>query len=136
MTKTKHMHVDRIAGSDRELAGIRERQAVYTPAALVPAMTSLTSTAAYQTSTAATTGVLRTIHAQANAAAHNFTVSTGGADAAATRLFDAYALTANVPAVFNGWWVVPATVVSWLGYKCDTSTGSIVMLTIGGYTYA
>ena len=110
--------------------------ATYTPAALVPAMTSLTSTAAYQTSTAATTGVLRTIHAQANAASHNFTVSTGGADAAQTRLFDAFALAANIPSQFNGWWVVPATVVSWLGYKCDTTAGSIVMLTIGGYTFA
>ena len=110
--------------------------AVYTPAALVPAMTSVTSTAAYQTSTASTTGVLRTIHAQSSAASHSITVTTGGADAAATRLFDAYALTALVPATFNGWWVVPATVVSWLGYKSDTATGSIVMLTIGGYTYA
>lgn len=110
--------------------------ATYTPAALVPAMTSLTSTVAYQTSTAANTGVLRTVHAQANAASHNFTVTAGGADVAATRLFDAYALTTNVPAIFNAWWVVPATVVSWLGYKCDTSTGSIVMLTIGGYVYS
>lgn len=110
--------------------------ATYTPAALVPAMTSLTSTAAYQTSTAATTGVLRTIHAQANAASHTFTVSTGGADAAATRLFDAYALTANVPSTFNGWWVVPATAASWLGYKCDTTAGSLVMLTVAGYTFA
>ena len=110
--------------------------AAYTPAALVPAMTSVTSTAAYQTSTASTTGVLRTIHAQSSAASHSITVIAGGADAAATRLLDAYVLTALVPAVFNGWWVVPATVTSWLGYKSDTSTGSIVMLTIGGYTYA
>lgn len=110
--------------------------AAYNPAALVPAMTSVTSTAAYQTSTTANTGVLRTIHAQSSAAAHSITVTTGGADAAATRLFDAYALTALVPAIFNGWWVVPATVVSWLGYKSDTATGSIVMLTIGGYIYS
>jgi hypothetical protein len=110
--------------------------ASYLPSGLVPAMTSLTSSVAYQTSTAATTGVLRTIHAQANAATHNFTVSTGGADAAATRLFDQYALTSNVPSIFNGWWVVPATAASWLGYKCDTATGSIVMLTIGGYTFS
>ena len=110
--------------------------ASYTPAALVPAMTSLTSTDAYQTSTAAVTGVLRTIHAQANAASHNFTLTAGGADVAATRLFDAYALTANIPSIFNGWWVVPATAVSWLGYKCDTATGSIVMLTVGGYVYS
>lgn len=110
--------------------------AAYTPAALVPAMTSLNNTAAYQTSTAANTGVLRTIHAQANAATHNFTVSAGGADAAATRIFDQYALTSNVPSIFNGWWVVPATVASWLGYRCDTATGSIVMLTIGGYIYS
>ena len=81
------------------------------------------------------TGVLRTIHAQSSAAAHSITVTTGGADAAATRLFDAYALTALVPAIFNGWWVVPATAASWLGYKSDTATGSIVMLTIGGYVY-
>ena len=111
-------------------------RAVSTPAALVPAMTSITSTAAYQSSSAATTGILRTIHAQANAASHNFTVDTGGADAAATRLFDQYALTANVPAIFNGWWVVPATVTSWLGYKSDTSGANIVLLTIGGYTFA
>jgi len=110
--------------------------AAYNPAALVPAMTSVTSTAAYQTSTAANTGVLRTIHATTSAAAHSITVTTGGADAAATRLFDAYALTALVPAIFNGWWVVPATVVSWLGYKSDTATGSIVMLTVGGYLYS
>jgi hypothetical protein len=108
--------------------------ATLTPAALVPAMTSITSTAAYQTSTAATTGVLRTIHAQANAAAHNFTVSVGGADAAATRLFDQYALAANVPSILQGWWVIPATVVSWLGYKSDTSGANIVLLTIAGYT--
>jgi hypothetical protein len=111
-------------------------RAVSTPAALVPAMTSITSTAAYQASSAATTGILRTIHAQANAASHNFTVSTATADAAATRLFDQYALTTNVPAIFNGWWVVPATVTSWLGYKSDTSGANIVLLTIGGYTFA
>ncbi len=99
-------------------------------------MTSLTSTAAYQTSTAANTGVLRTIHAQSAAASHNFTVSVSTADAAATRLFDAYALTANIPSIFSGWWVIPATTVSWLGYKCDTATGSLVMLTIGGYIYS
>ena len=110
--------------------------AVSTPAALVPAMTSITSTAAYQSSSAATTGILRTIHAQANAASHNFTVSTATADAAATRLFDAYALTANVPSIFNGWWVVPATTTSWLGYKSDTSGANIVLLTIAGYTFA
>ncbi len=110
--------------------------AVYTPAALVPVMTSLTSTDAYQTSTAATTGVLRTIHAQANAGSHSFTLTGNGADVAATRIFDAYALTANVPSIFNGWWVVPATAVSWLGYKCDTATGSIVMLGVSGYTYS
>ena len=108
--------------------------ATYTPAAILP-VTSLTSTAAYATSTAATTGVLRTIHASANAAAHNFTVALGGADAAATRIFDAYALSANIPSIFNGWWVQPATTVSWLGYKCDTTAGSIVMLAIGGYQY-
>jgi hypothetical protein len=110
--------------------------AAYNPAALVPAMTSLTSTAAYQTSTASATGIIRTIHADTSAAAHSFTITAGGADAAATRLVDAYALTALVPTILNGWWVVPATVVSWLGYKCDTSTGSIVMATLGGYVYS
>jgi len=100
-------------------------------------MTSVTSTAAFQTSTAANTGVLRTIHAQSSAAAHSITIEVGTlGDVAAARLFDAYALTALVPAIFNGWWVVPATAVSWLGYKSDTSGGSIVMLTIGGYIYS
>lgn len=109
--------------------------ATYTPAALVPAMTSVTSTPAYQTSTAATTGVLRTIHAAANAASTTFNVSTGGADGASTRLFPAYSLTANNPSIFNGWWVVPATVVSWLGYTSNTASANVVLLTIGGYTY-
>lgn len=127
------MRIPGINGSERWAPVHR---AAYNPAAIVPAMTSITSTAAYQTSTASTTGVLRTIHASANAASHNFTVTAGGADAAATRLFDQYALTTNVPAIFNGWWVVPATVVSWLGYKSDTSGANIVLLTIGGYTYA
>jgi len=110
--------------------------AAYNPAALVPAMTSVTSTAAYQTSTAANTGVLRTVHMQTSAPAHTMTVTVSTADAAVTRLFDAYALTASVPSIFNGWWVVPATTLSWLGYKSDTATGSITMLTIGGYLYS
>lgn len=110
--------------------------AAYNPAALVAAMASVTSTPAYVTSTAATTGVLRTIHAESSAASHSITVTAGGADAANTRLFDAYALTALVPAIFNGWWVVPLTSASQLGYKSDTATGSIVMLTIGGYVYS
>lgn len=109
--------------------------ATYTPAALIPAMTSVTSTAAYAASTASTTGVLRTIHAQSNAASHNITITLGGADAAQTRLLDAYALTANVPAIFNGWWVRAATADSWLGYKSDTSGANIVIATAGGYAY-
>jgi hypothetical protein len=124
----------RVTGESFGMATLHH--AVYTPAALVPAATSVTSTAAYQTSTAATTGVLRTIHATTSAASHTITVTTLGADAAVTRLFDAYALTASSPAIFNGWWVVPASTVSWLGYKSDTATGSIVMLTIGGYVWS
>ena len=110
--------------------------AAYNPAAIVPGMTSVTSTAAYVTSTASATAILRTIHATSSAGSHSITVTLNGADAAATRLLDAYALTASVPAIFNGWWVAPVTAASGVGYKSDTATGSIVMLTIGGYVYS
>jgi hypothetical protein len=58
----------------------------------------------------ATTAVIRTIVAETASAAKTMTLSIG-TDGAGTRLFDAYALTANVPSIFNGWWPVLTGVI-------------------------
>ena len=108
--------------------------AVYTPAPVV-GMTSLSATPATSllTGTSAHTYIVRTWAVQANSSSKTFTVSIG-ADAAGTRLFDAYALTANVPAIFNGWWVKAGTGATHdIDGSCSAST---VTLMANGYDYA
>lgn len=109
--------------------------AVYLPAALLP-FSSFSSIATYVASSAATTGVIRTIQFNTTTASETATVELGGADAAAQRLIDAYALTVNVPAIFNGWWVQPVTAASLIGAKTSATALSIVTGIISGYTYA
>lgn len=105
--------------------------AVYTPKELVAA-TQLTNTAAtVYTVPGATTAIMRTIHAQSATAAHTFTLSRG-TDAAATRLFAAYALTANIPAIFNGWWAVAAAAI----VQANADVSTVVVLTVSGYEFA
>lgn len=105
--------------------------AVYTPKELV-AVTQLTNAAAtVYTVPGATTAIMRTVHAQAATAAHAFTLSRG-ADAAATRLWAAYALTANVPAIFNGWWAIAAAAI----VQAFADVNTVVDLSISGYEYA
>lgn len=84
--------------------------AVYTPKTLATQAALTTSAATIYTAPGATTGVIRTIQVQCPSAAHNFTLSIG-TDAVGTRIFDTYALTANVPSQFNGWWTVSTGVV-------------------------
>lgn len=107
--------------------------ATYTPAAVI-GMTSLTAVAGTSllTGSGGTTYILRTIHVDTNAAGKTFTLSIG-ADAAGTRLFDAYALTANQPSIFNGWWVKVGAGAHDIDGNCSATT---VTLMASGYTFA
>lgn len=111
----------------------RVHNAVYTPQAVV-GMTSLTAVGGTSllTGTSGHTYIIRTLHVQ-SAAARTFTLSIG-ADAAGTRLFDAYALTANIPAIFNGWWVKAGSGAAHdIDGNCSATT---VTLIASGYDFA
>lgn len=111
----------------------RVHQAVYTPTAVI-AMTSLSASGGTSllTGTSGHTYIVRTFHVQTNAASKTFTLSIG-ADAAGTRLWDAYALTQNVPAIFNGWWPKAGSGASHdIDGNCSAAT---VTLLAGGYDY-
>jgi hypothetical protein len=97
-------------------------------------MTSLTAVAGTSllTGTSGVTYIIRTIHVDTNAAGKTFTFSVG-ADAAGTRLFDGYNLSANVPAIFNGWWVKAGAGAHDLDANCSATT---VTLMASGYTFA
>lgn len=92
----------------------REHHAAYTPATLIS--TKLLGNGAGNISTwryqnvagAGTFGIVRTFVIETVTAARTVTLQQGAtaADTAAQRIFDAYALTANVPFIQNGWWVV------------------------------
>src|SRR5947208_839881 len=78
--------------------------ATYTPLALsVQAALGTSAGTSIFTGTAAHTYVIRTIHASTPSSGKNFTLSIK-ADAAGTRIFETYALTAVIPSTFNGWW--------------------------------
>lgn len=106
--------------------------ATYTPAAVV-GMTSLTATpgTSVLTGSGGTTYIVRTFHIDSSAA-RNFTISIG-ADAAGTRLWDAYVLTANIPYIANGWWVKAGAGAHDIDASCSATT---VTLLASGYTYA
>lgn len=105
--------------------------ATYTPKGLVP-ITELTNAAAtVYTVPGATTAILRTIHVLANSSAKTFTLALD-TDAQSKRIFDAYALTANVPAIFNGWWVVATGKT----VQAFASANTAVELQISGFEYA
>lgn len=127
---TEHLHHDEpdLSGEDRV------HHAVYTPTAVI-GMTSLTAVAGTSllTGTSAHTYIVRTFQVQANSSAKTFTLSIG-ADAVGTRLFDAYALTANVPAIFNGWWVKAGSGAAHdIDGNCSATT---VTLLASGYDFA
>ena len=107
--------------------------ATYTPAAVV-GMTSLTASAGTSllTGSGGTTYIIRTIHVDTSGTGKTFTMSIG-ADAASTRLFDGYALSQSVPAIFNGWWVKPGAGAHDIDGNCSATT---VTLMASGYTYA
>jgi hypothetical protein len=81
---------------------------------------------------AAHTSIIRTFVVQANTTARTVTLdmATSTADAAATRIVDAYALTANVPWINNVWWVCDTT--TWL-VGLASAAGTTVMFSASGY---
>lgn len=107
--------------------------ATYTPAAVIP-ITSLSASGGTSvlTGSGGTTYIIRTFQFDTNAASKTVTLSLG-ADAAGKRLLDAYALTASVPSIFNGWWVVAGSGAHDIDANCSATT---VTLYGGGYTYA
>src|SRR5512146_178608 len=110
--------------------------ATYNPKALVP-VTQLTATAgtSVYTQPASTTSILRTIHLSCAAAGHTATVSLG-ADAAATRILAAYPLSANSPAILNGWWVINSGAGGAHAIDANADAITQVNLLISGYEYA
>lgn len=109
--------------------------ATYTPKNLIGPAASITSTVTAYVSPAATNGIARTIMACANEAAHSLTVSLG-ADGVGTRIIAAYALSANVPALWNGWWVTAQNSAHAIDMSSDTATANKVVGTVNGYEYA
>lgn len=108
--------------------------ATYVPTQL-KATTALTTSAADLVKPAAAhTSIIRTFIVNANTTARTVTLdmATSTADAAATRFVDAYALTANVPWIVNGWLVADTT--TWL-VGLASAAGSTVMFSASGYDY-
>lgn len=110
--------------------------ATYTPLQLIPvtSLTSTTAAGAKYSSPASTSGIIRTINVQAQAAA-TFSVSLGAA-APATYIFSGQALTASVASIYNGWWVTAAGSADAINMHSNVTSASSVTGTVGGYTYA
>jgi hypothetical protein len=107
--------------------------ATYTPKDIVP-VTALTATPGTSvfTGTAAHIYIVRTWHFSTSAAGKTVTASFG-ADAAGTRVFDAVALTQNVPSIYNGWWVFAGAGAHDIDANASATTAQIK---VGGYDYA
>jgi len=97
-------------------------------------MTSTTTSAMKYSAASATTGIIRTI--QMNAVGANaFNVSLG-ADATGTRIFSQVAVSANVPAVYNGWWVTPTNSADAINILATTTSATPMNGFVSGYSYA
>lgn len=110
--------------------------ATYTPAALIQVvgLTSTTSTTQKYSAPSGTTGIIRTLIFNA-VGANAFYVSLG-ADAAGTRIFSNVAVSANVPAIYNGWWVTSANSADAINIMASTSSATNMTGQVSGYTYA
>lgn len=128
----EHQHHEYAGELDADFG--RVHHAVYTPAAVV-AQGSLGTGAGTSllTGTNATVYVMRTIHVDTSGSGKTATMSIG-ADAAGKRLLDAYALTASVPFVMNGWWVFTGSGAAHdLDGNCNSTT---VACGVAGYSYS
>ena len=111
------------------LIPVMQGGAAYTPKTLVEA-TALTASAVTYYDPSSVVGIMRTIQFSASAASKTVTLSNG-TDAAGTRIFDALALTANVPAIYNGWWTVSDNKV-----VQAKASDTVPVLFVGGLEYA
>lgn len=103
--------------------------ATYVPKTLVEAQ-AITASAVTYYDPVGVVGIMRTIQFSASAAAKTITLSNGS-DAAGTRIFDALALTANIPSIYNGFWTVSdAKVVQ------AKASDTVPVLYVGGLEYS
>ncbi len=113
--------------------------AAYTPATLISTKlfgngAANIATWRYQnTAGAGNFGIVRSAIIETVTAARTVTLQQGAtaADTAAQRIFDAYALTANVPFLLNGWYVVVNSDY-FQGFANNTDIGGSAY----GYTFA
>ncbi len=102
----------------------------YVPATIIPqAALSASGGTSLLTGAGGTTYIIRTLHVQAPSGARTFTMSIG-ADAAGKRLFDAYALTSNVPFISNEWITVAGA-----GAHDIDGNGSTTAVSLGAFGY-
>lgn len=94
----------------------------------------MTSTNQKYSAPAATTGIIRTL--QFNAVGTNGFHASLGADAAGTRIFSANPVTANVAAIYNGWWVTSANTADAINIMATTTSATPMTGQVSGYTYA
>ena len=105
----------------------------YVPTSLIaPGAIAGSGTATTYTPSGATTGIIRTLFAQTTTTARTVTFVPYGADGTGTRFLDAYALTVNVPVVYNLWLVVPNGKTS-TAYSNGTAT---VSFAASGYEWS
>jgi hypothetical protein len=109
--------------------------ASYTPTQILPP-TSTVNAVVYYTSPASTSGVIRTVIACANASASSpsFTFCIG-TDGAATRVIAAFALTLNLPAIWNFWLLTAQNSANACGVSGSDNTANHVISSVGGYQY-
>lgn len=113
--------------------------AAYTPAQLIAPKAfgngagNISTWRKQNTAGASAYDVHRTVIIETPTAARTVTIQQGAtaADTTAQRIVDAYALTANVPYILNGWYVVPNNdYFQGFANNTDINGGSY------GYTYA
>lgn len=106
--------------------------ATYVPVLLRTPTAITASAATVYTPSGVTTGVIRT-YGFNSLTAHSVSLSIG-ADAAGTRLLDAYLLTINIPFTQHGWWVIPNGVN--VQVKADSIATNAPMFYASGYEYS
>lgn len=107
--------------------------ATYTPKAIVgPQALIATPGTSVFTGTAAHEYIIRTWNFSSSASGKAVTASLG-ADAAATRIFDAVVITQNVPLIYNGWWPFAGAGAHDIDASISATTAQIFA---GGYDYA
>lgn len=105
--------------------------ATYVPK-LLRTPTAITASAVSVYTPSGVTAIIRTFVFQ-TVTAHAVSMSIG-ADAAGTRIVDAYLLTVNVPWVNNGWHVIPDGIA--LQVKADSIATNAPTFAASGYEYS